>query len=238
MKIAALLTGRGNNTLKDKNILEVKGKPLLAYAALAAKNVEGIEYYYISSNDRKILDAGISYGYKEILRPEELATPTARHIDAIYHGLKVMKQEDGLKPDILIVFLANSATVKSKWIENGIQQIINNPNISAVVPVFQDQDHHPYRAKRLNKNGSLDTFFDFTDQEVSTNRQELEDCYFLCHNFWVLNVKKSIEAEGGQKPWTFLGDNIKPIVVDESFDVHTVEDLRRTERWLEKNNIV
>ena len=29
MKIAALLTGRGNNTLKDKNVLPVLGKPLL-----------------------------------------------------------------------------------------------------------------------------------------------------------------------------------------------------------------
>ena len=31
----ALLTGRGNNTLKDKNILEVCGKPLLTYPAEA-----------------------------------------------------------------------------------------------------------------------------------------------------------------------------------------------------------
>ena len=29
MKIVALLTGRGNNTLKDKNVLPVLGKPLL-----------------------------------------------------------------------------------------------------------------------------------------------------------------------------------------------------------------
>ena len=33
----ALLTGRGNNTLKDKNIREVCGKPLLAYPAEAAR---------------------------------------------------------------------------------------------------------------------------------------------------------------------------------------------------------
>ena len=29
--VVALLTGRGNNTLKDKNIIPVKGKPLLSY---------------------------------------------------------------------------------------------------------------------------------------------------------------------------------------------------------------
>jgi CMP-N,N'-diacetyllegionaminic acid synthase len=37
MQIAALLTGRGNNTLKDKNILPVFGKPLLYYPCQAAR---------------------------------------------------------------------------------------------------------------------------------------------------------------------------------------------------------
>jgi hypothetical protein len=33
MKISTLLTGRGNNTLKDKNVLEVLGQPVLYYIA-------------------------------------------------------------------------------------------------------------------------------------------------------------------------------------------------------------
>ena len=37
MKVVALLTGRGNNTLKNKNILPVLGKPLLYYPAVAAR---------------------------------------------------------------------------------------------------------------------------------------------------------------------------------------------------------
>ncbi|WP_457594111.1 acylneuraminate cytidylyltransferase family protein [Hydrogenimonas sp.] len=237
MNVAALLTGRGNNTLKDKNVLQINGKPLLAYPATAAKHVSLIDHFYVSSDDKKILDAAAKLGYEKIIRPAELATPTAKHIDAIYHALDVMKEKDGYVPDILIVFLANSATVKSDWIEEGIKEIMANPKISAVVPVFQDQDHHPYRAKRLREDGMLDTFFDFGDREISTNRQELEPCFFLCHNFWILNVEKSIYGEGGQKPWTFLGDNIKPIVVEECFDVHDLHDIERTKRWLEKNGI-
>lgn len=237
MNIVALLTGRGNNTLKDKNVLPVNGKPLLYYPATAAKNVQEVNYLYVSSDDEKILNAASEVGYKKILRPKELATPTAKHIDVIYHGLKVMKEDDDLEPDILIVLLANSGTVKSEWIEEGIELIKKDPTISSVVPVYQEQDHHPYRAKTLDENGSLVPFFDFGDEEISTNRQELSDCYFLCHNFWILNVKKSILEVGGQKPWVFLGNNIKPIVVENSFDVHTMEDIKRTEKWLNENNI-
>ena len=39
MTIVALLTGRGNNTLRDKNVLPVLGKPLLYYPAMAARSV-------------------------------------------------------------------------------------------------------------------------------------------------------------------------------------------------------
>lgn len=237
MNIVALLTGRGNNTLKDKNVLPVNGKPLLYYPAIAAKNVKAVNYLYVSSDDEKILNAASEVGYKKIVRPKELATPTAKHIDTIFHALEVMKDEDDLEPDILIVLLANSGTVKSEWIEEGIELIKKDPTISSVVPVYQEQDHHPYRAKTLDENGSLVPFFDFGDEEISTNRQELSDCYFLCHNFWILNVKKSILEEGGQKPWVFLGNNIKPIVVENSFDVHTMEDIKRTEKWLNENNI-
>lgn len=238
MKIAALITGRGNNTLKNKNILPILGKPLLSYPASEAKRIAQIDEYYISSDDQKILDIGAGLGYKKILRPPELATPTAQHIDTIVHGLEYMRSIDDFSPDILIVFLANSLTVKAEWIKQSIDMIVEDPTISSVVPVFQDQDHHPYRAKRLNGDGSLEPFFDFSGTEVSTNRQDLEPCFFLCHNFWVLNVDISIMGQGGQKPWVFLGNNIKPIMVEECFDVHTNEDLVRCENWLKKNNML
>ena len=54
MKVVALLTGRGNNTLKDKNVLPVLGKPLLYYPAMAAKACNLISDFYVSSDDDKI----------------------------------------------------------------------------------------------------------------------------------------------------------------------------------------
>lgn len=88
MKIAALLTGRGNNTLKDKNVLPVLGKPLLYYPAMAARSCELITDFYVSSDDEKILNAAAECGYKKILRPAELALPTAQRVDAIVKCIK------------------------------------------------------------------------------------------------------------------------------------------------------
>jgi CMP-N,N'-diacetyllegionaminic acid synthase len=235
MKCVALLTGRGNNTLKDKNVLPVLGLPLASYPARAAKKVSHISAFYVSSDDDKILQAVAAEGYKKIVRPKELATPTAKHIDTLFHALNYMKENDNIVPDILVVLLANSATVKSEWIADAIDVIVADNSISSVVPVYREQDHHPYRAKRIGADGYLEPFFDFSGKTISTNRQELEPCYFLSHNFWVLNVKRSIYGEGGQQPWTFLGYRTLPIIVDESIDIHCEEDIVRTEKWVREN---
>ncbi len=237
MKVAALLTGRGNNTLKNKNILPVLGKPLLYYPAMAARTCPLISDFYVSSDDPKILDAASACGYKKIRRPDELALPSAQHVDAIKHALTMM-EKDGVIPDILVVLLANSGIVKSEWIKDSIQNIIDNPSLSASVPVKLEMDNHPFRSKRLREDGCLDTWFDFKEKNISTNRQDLPLNYVLCHNFWTLNLKQSLYSEEeGQQPWTFMGNNIKPIVVKESFDVHDEDDIKRTEKWLEKQGI-
>lgn len=237
MRIAALLTGRGNNTLKDKNVLPVLGKPLLYFPAMAAKRCKLITDFYASSDDEKILKAAEACGYKRIVRPAELALPTAQHVDAIIHALKVMK-EDGVEPDILVVLLANAAITKTEWIEESINNILSKPSLSASCPVLLEMDHHPYRSKCLREDGCLGTWFDFSGKSISTNRQDLPKNYVFCHNFWTLNLKNSLYSdEPGQQPWSFMGNNVKPIVVEESFDVHDEDDLVRTEKWLRREGI-
>jgi CMP-N,N'-diacetyllegionaminic acid synthase len=237
MNIFCLVTGRGNNTLKDKNILPVLNRPLVTYPALAAKKAIDNDNLYISSDCDKILGAVSEYNFIPIKRPSSISGPDAKHIDAITHGLSFIENDRNCKVDILVVLLANSATVKSEWIEDAINMIKNDNSISAVVPAYKEQDHHPYRAKKLSPEGDLVPYFDFGDENISTNRQELDDNYFLCHNFWVLNIAQSIDKLDGFKPWVFLGKKVKPIIVKGCFDVHTVEDLEKTEAWVKQNII-
>ena len=234
MQTIALLTGRGNNTLKDKNIREVCGKPLLVYPAEAARACDLITDFFVSSDDEKILSIAHESGFKKIKRPPELGLADSKHIDVILHALEAMKN-NGIEPEILIVLMANTVCVKTEWLYECVLEITNNPSISSVVPVISDLDHHPYRAKRINKAGFLESFFDFGDRKISSNRQEIGDCFFLCHNFWVLNVKNSILGTSGQLPWNFMGENVKPYRVSWSIDVHTEEDLINSEKWVKAN---
>lgn len=236
MKICSLLTGRGNNTLRDKNILDVLGHPVLYYPATAVKKSKYIDSCYCSSDDEKILNEAEKVGYRPIKRPAELALPSAQHVDAILHGLEVIKGNEEL-PDIVVVVLANNVTVKTEWVDECIEMMMKDMTVSAVVPVYQDNDHHPLRAKRIDENGSL-VMYDSNQasEATSTNRQDLPKCYFLAHNFWVLNVKMLLDQKSdGEPPWSFMGNNVKSLIIDDSIDIHDMTDLKLAKIWVENN---
>ncbi len=233
MSVCALLTGRGNNTLKDKNILDILGKPVLYYPANAGAKSLFIDSYYCSSDDKKILSEAEKLGYQPIKRPAELALPSSQHVDCILHGLKKIEENEGL-PDILVVILANNVTIKSEWIDKCVEKMKENMDLSAVIPVYKDNDHHPLRAKVINNNGRLIMYEKNIKGNVSTNRQDLQPCYFPAHNFWVLNDQSVLKGEG-QPPWNLMGNNIFPFIIDESIDIHKKIDLHIAKEWIKEN---
>ncbi len=236
MKVYALLTGRGNNTLRDKNVLDVLGNPVLYYPATAVKASKYVDKLYCSSDDDKILEQAQKIGYEPIRRPMELALPTAQHIDCIYHALgEIQKKEE--MPDILVVILANNVTVQTEWVDDCIQTMLDDDSITGVVPVYLDNDHHPYRAKRIDSNGNL-VMFDSShaSKAISSNRQDLPECYFLAHNFWVLNVKTLLDQNCmGEPPWGFMGNKVKGYPIEESIDIHDLRDIELAKMWVEEN---
>lgn len=236
MQITALLTGKGSNTLRDKNILPVLGKPLMYYPAMAARRASAITEFYVSSDSPAILGTAESLGYTRIVRPPNLCRPESRHVDAITHALDEIAALGAPAPDILIVLLANNISIKTEWIETAINHLIEDPTLSAVTPAYDDQDHHPYRAKSVGADGTIQSFLPLAG-DVSTNRQDLPPCYYLCHNFWALNLHNSVRNGTGHPPWSFMGPRVKPLIVEESVDVHLQRDLLLCEDWLLRHGI-
>lgn len=236
MNIAALIIGRGNNTLKDKNIRPVLGRPLLHWPALAAKNSKKINHFFISSDDDKILNAGAEVGFEAIKRPSDLATPTAQSSDAVLHALEFIEKKSLI--DVLIVMHANVGTIKTEMIDDCLDIIASDDQISSVIPAHYMPEYHPYRAKMINKDGFLENVINYGPRSVSANRQDLDPCVFFDHSFWVLRVSNGVRSINGQMPWPVMGNNIRPYITSGCFDVHDEHDLVKTESWIKSNNII
>ncbi len=234
MTIAALMIGRGGSTLKDKNVLPVKGIPLLLWAAAAARRSRHISHFYCSSDDAKILETAAEAGYAPIRRPAELASATAQSCDAVRHAVDAIEAEVG-PLTALVVQHANVGTINEQMIDACIDMLLERPGISAVVPSHEMDEYHPMRAKRVEADGSLVPFVG--DGRVSANRQDLPKAMFFDHSFWVLRDRAHIFDPDGQGPWPCMGQAILPYRTEGCLDVHDLEDLERTAAWIDAHNI-
>jgi N-acylneuraminate cytidylyltransferase len=231
MKNIALLCGRGGSvSIRDKNLYPVLGRPLMLYPLLAAKTSKRIDEVFLSTDSERMKEIAREHGVGIIDRPPELATPTAQHVDTLIHALAHFEMK-GVPVRFLAVVMCNCATYPAHLIDACVERLENDPKADSCVTGYVENDHHPYRVKRMRTDGYLGTWMELDSIPVSTNRQDLPPCYILDHAIWVLRVATCFPPSG-QKPWTFMGKNIVFMENPGSCDIHSVEDILYTEKYL------
>ena len=231
MKNIALLCGRGGSvSVREKNLYPVLGRPMMMYPLLAAKAARHVDAVYISTDSESMKALARANGVSVIDRPAELATATAQHVDTLIHALDHLRGE-GIEVKYLVVVMCNCATYPSGLIDDCIERLERDPRADSCVTGYIDNDHHPYRVKQMGEDGYLRTWMDLSHLQVSTNRQDLPPCHILDHAMWILRVATCFPPRG-QKPWTFMGERILFANNEGSRDIHSMEDLEYTAKYL------
>jgi len=82
--LAIIPARSGSKGLPRKNIVDLAGKPLIAYSILAARHAELINRVVVSTEDEEIAEVAKAWGAEvPFLRPRELATDTSGIGEAI-----------------------------------------------------------------------------------------------------------------------------------------------------------
>ena len=89
MKILGIIPARaGSKGLKDKNILKLNKKPLIAWSILAAKKSKVLSKVIVSTDSLKISRIAKKYGAEvPFMRPAKYSGDNAKSSDLIIHAL-------------------------------------------------------------------------------------------------------------------------------------------------------
>lgn len=97
----------GSKAIKDKNIIDLGGKPLIEYTitpALQLRTDGLVEYVIVSTDSQSIADIARQLGVDvPFLRPPELSTDTAKSIDYVFHALQFFEQQRVLFDAVMIL---------------------------------------------------------------------------------------------------------------------------------------
>ena len=167
----AIIPARGGSKrLPRKNLLDLNGKPLIAYSIEAGLNSKYIDQVIVSSDDNEILDISRSYGASTIKRPDELASDTATTFDAIEHTIANIDRYD------YVVLLQPTSPLRGeKHIDEAIE-LLDEKKANAIVSVCE-MEHSPLWSNSLDSSLSMQGFL--RDEVLNRRSQDLEKYYRL-----------------------------------------------------------
>lgn len=233
-----LLTAKGNNqTIENKNIKEIGGKPCMAWSILAAQESDYIDKVFVSTEDDKIKEVALEYGAEIIDRPNDLSQPLSNHGDVILHGTKKAAEMVGKEIETVTILLGNTVMTQAGDIDNAIKTVLEDDEVDSCMTVWRAQDDHPMRALVINEDGYLESFL--KGETPDTNRQSYKDVFFYDQGPWTVKAEsmfRSEETKEGPGPWWWMGKNCKSIerLWVTGRDTHTQFDVDLAEWWIHK----
>lgn len=216
----AIIPARGGSKgLKNKNIKNLNGKPLIYYSIKEAQKAKCISKIIVSTDSEKVKRIALKFGAEvPFLRPKNLSADRTPMYPVIKHALEFLEKR-GERFNIVIVLQPTSPLRKAADIQKAVAKL-NKTKADSVVSVCL-AEHSPYWM-RVIKKGKV---YPFVKSRQYLRRQDLPKVYRLNGAVYVTR------AEVLFKQGVILGKNTLPLVMpqDSSVDIDTGLDFKLAE---------
>lgn len=223
-KYLAIIPARGQSKrLKNKNILDFIGKPLIAYTINAALKSAYLDRVVVSSENKTILEISRKFGAETLKRPKNIAKDTSSTFDVIKHAVNSLR---GFK--YIVVLQPTSPLRNEKHIDKAIN-FLEKKKADAVISVCRE-DHSPLWCNVLPKNKSMKGFL--KEEILNKRSQDLKKFYRLNGAIYICKIKKLLEEKS-----LFLKDKIFAfeMPINKSIDIDTKLEFVTAKYLLTKN---
>jgi CMP-N,N'-diacetyllegionaminic acid synthase len=222
MEIISIIPARGGSKgIPGKNVMKIRGKPLIAWSIEEAKRSELINEVFVSSDSDEILEIAVEWGAKPIKRPDSLSNDTATSESALIHALEGINWP--LPLDYVVFLQATSPVRRPYTLDRAIQQIADR-GADSMFSACVVKDHFLWGYSK----GSIQSItYDFLDRKP---RQELSDLFLENGSFYIF--RPEILFDNNNR----LGGTISEfgMSAEESFQIDNVEDIDLCEYYLSK----
>ena len=228
-KILAIIPARGGSKgIPRKNIVNLCGKPLIAYSIEQALASKWINRVIVSTDDEEIADIAREYGAEvPFMRPEEFAHDLSPDIDVFRHALKWLETNEGYVPDIVLNHRPVCPIRKVETIDRAIELLMNTPGADSLRSVCTPTQT-PYKMWRI-VDGYMKPLLRLQGVAEPFNlpRQVLPEVY------WQIGYVDMVRTEVIIKKGKMSGDKILPFIIEEEWvDIDYPEDMVEAEKLL------
>lgn len=224
MKTIAIIPARsGSKRLKNKNIMALKGKPMIVYTIEAAINSNLFDEIMVSTDSHEYADIAKSFGAKvPFMRSAEQASDQASSWDVVKEILREYKKRNQ-EFNVAVLLQPTSPLRTSEDIQEAYKIFVNK-GANAVVSVCE-VDHSPLWTNILPEDNSMEHFLQ--KGIVTKPRQELESYYRINGAIYIVNIEYLLKSESiyDEKCYAFKMSRRNSIDIDDLLDFRIAETL-------------
>jgi len=209
-QILAVIPARGGSKrLPRKNVLDLAGKPLIAWTIEAAKRSKYIDRIVVSTDDDEIAAVSKQFGADvPFMRGADLSTDEAVTIDVVMDVISKMNE----RYKYLVLLQPTSPLRTQHDIDGAIDQMINKGSHS-VISVCRTE-HSPLWCNTLDEDHSM---VGFLPENVQIKRsQDLPVYYRLNGAIYLIEISVLLRLE---QPTFFLSDRVNAYVMPQNRSV-------------------
>ena len=172
----------GSKRLPRKNVLDLAGKPLIAWTIDAAKGSKYIDKIIVTSDDDEILQISDDLSVDTNKRPDELASDTATTVAVTEHTIDNLNDTY----DFIIILQPTSPLRTFKHIDEAIELLFKK-KADAIVSVCETE-HSPLWSNTLSDNKSMEGFI--SKDYLNKRGQDLPKYFRLNGAIYICDVFK------------------------------------------------
>lgn len=227
MKHMAIIPARsGSKGVKNKNIKELNGKPLMAYTIEAALKSDIFDCVHVSTDSEQYAAVAEKYGAEEpFLRKKNLAGDASSTWDVLRWTVEEYEKR-GIQFDTVTLLQPTSPMRNEENIKEAFD-IFEKKSADAVISVCE-LEHAIQICNKLGENGSM---CHFIDSNKIGARQQLETYYRLNGAIYIQKTELLMSRENlyGEKSYAYVMDQMHSVDIDSELDFLFAETLMKAQ---------
>ncbi|GLR85483.1 acylneuraminate cytidylyltransferase family protein [Bradyrhizobium iriomotense] len=178
-KTLAVIAARGGSKgIPHKNLLDLCGKPLIAWTVEQARAARGVDVVAVSSDSDTILAAAEAAGAVGVRRPDDISGDLASSESAWLHALDAIDERMG-RFERIVALQATSPIREARDIEEALDTF-EREELDSLLSVCEVEDYFNWR---IGTGGPEPINYDFRNRRM---RQQIEKRYLENGSFYVL----------------------------------------------------
>lgn len=224
MKNIAIIPARsGSKGLKNKNIKELCGKPLLAYSILSALESNMFTKVFVSTDSESYADIARQYGAEvPFLRSDENSSDIASSWDTVREVLLRLEQEGDYYDTVCLLQPTSPLRTGADII--GAYELYCQKDAKAVVSVSKTK-HSPLISNTLDESLCMGDFL--SKKFFQTPRQLLPQYYIINGAVYIINKEYLFSSNNiyGDECFAYVMDENRSVDIDDEVDFVIAEYL-------------